>query len=194
MADWTPAAVPCATVAECPSAERDMASGMIDVHFHLIPQFFREAVRDSGLMLATASYPEWSPALALELMDEQDIAVGIASTVWPGAGFLSGEKASGFARRCNDYAAELIVKHPQRFGCFGLLPMHDMDAAIAEARYCLETLHFEGIALFASYGERFLGDPFFDPLMRYLDEAKAVVHVHPSLHPSSSLSCRGRAG
>ena len=162
-----------------------MASGMIDVHFHLIPQFFREAVHESGLMLATATYPEWSPSLALDLMDKHGIAVAVASTVWPGAGFLPGDKAVSFARRCNDYAAELIARHPQRFGCFGLLPMHDMDAAIAEARYCLETLRFEGIGLFASYGERFLGDASFDPLMRYLDAANAVVHVHPSLHPSS---------
>lgn len=162
-----------------------MSAGKIDVHFHLIPQFFRDAIRESGLMLATAKYPEWSPALALELMDKHDIAVAVTSTVWPGAGFLPGDKAAGFARRCNDYAADLIAKNPRRFGCFGLLPMHDMDAAIAEARYCLETLRFEGVGLFASYGERFLGDPSFDPLMSYLDSAKAVVHVHPSLHPSS---------
>ena len=63
--------------------------------------------------------------------------------------------------------------------------MHDIDAAIAEARYCLETLRFEGISLFASYGEKFLGDAAFDPLLHYLDSRNAVVHVHPSLHPSS---------
>jgi predicted TIM-barrel fold metal-dependent hydrolase len=164
---------------------RKMPAGKIDVHFHLIPQFFREAVGEAGLMLATAKYPQWSPALALELMDKRDIALAIASTVWPGAGFLPGDKAARFARRCNDYAADLIAKHPRRFGCFGLLPMHDMDMAVAEARYCLETLRFAGVGLFASYGERFLGDPFFDPLMGYLDTAKAVAHVHPSLHPSS---------
>jgi 6-methylsalicylate decarboxylase len=162
-----------------------MPIGKIDVHFHLIPQFFRDAVHDAGLMLPTASYPNWSPELALGLMDEHKIAVAIASLVWPGAGFLPGDKAVAFARRCNDYAADLIAKHPRRFGCFGTLPMHDMDAAIAEARYCLETLRFEGIGLFASYGERFLGDSAFDPLMSYLNGAKAVVHVHPSLHPSS---------
>jgi 6-methylsalicylate decarboxylase len=158
-------------------------SGMIDVHFHLIPQFYRDAVRDAGIMLATASYPDWSPQLALDLMDKHGIALAITSTVWPGAGFLHGERAASFARRCNDYAAELIAQHPKRFGCFGLLPMDDIGAAIAEARYCLETLRFDGIGLFASYGERFLGDPYFDPLMQYLNSARAVVHIHPSVHP-----------
>jgi 6-methylsalicylate decarboxylase len=172
----------------CPGGANNVTSeapsGMIDVHFHLIPQFYREAVRDAGIMLATASYPDWSRQLALDLMDKHDIALAITSTVWPGAGFLHGETASSLARRCNDYAAELIARHPKRFGCFGLLPMHDMDAAVAEARYCLETLRFDGIGLFASYSERFLGDPYFDPLMRYLDGAKAVIHIHPSVHPS----------
>ena len=162
-----------------------MPADKIDVHFHLIPQFFREAVQEAGLMLATASYPPWSPGLAFELMDRHGIAVAITSTAWPGAGFLPAEKAKAFARRCNDYAADLIAQYPKRLGCFGLLPMHDMEAAIAEARYCLESLHFEGVGMFASYGERFLGDAFFDPLMNYLNDCKAVVHLHPSLHPSS---------
>ena len=95
------------------------------------------------------------------------------------------DKAAAFARRCNDYAAELIAQHPRRFGCFGLLPMHDIGLAIAEAQYCLDTLHFEGISLFASYGETFLGDTAFDPLLHYLDARNTVVHIHPSLHPSS---------
>ncbi len=162
-----------------------MAAGMIDVHFHLIPQFYRDAVYEAGTGPAIGRYPDWTPALALELMDKHWIALAMLSLGQPGVGFLAADKAADFGRRCNDYSAELIAQHPKRFGCFGLLPMHDIDAAIAEARYCLETLRFEGISLFASYGEKFLGDAAFDPLLRYLDGRSTVVHVHPSLHPSS---------
>jgi len=161
------------------------SNGMIDVHFHLIPQFYRDAVYEAGRGPAIGRYPDWSPQLALAVMDEHGIALTIASIAQPGVGFLPPDKAASFARRCNDYAADLIAQHPRRFGCFGVLPMHDIDAAIAEARYCLETLRCEGISLFASYGEKFLGDASFDPLMSYLDSRHAVVHVHPSLHPSS---------
>jgi predicted TIM-barrel fold metal-dependent hydrolase len=158
---------------------------MIDVHFHLIPQLYRDAVYEAGRGPAIGRYPDWSPALALEVMDKHGIALAIASIAQPGVGFLPDEKAASLARRCNDYAAELIARHPQRFGCFGLVPMHEADMAVAEAEYCLETLRFHGIALFASYGEKFLGDAAFDPLMEYLDARAAVVHVHPGLHPSS---------
>jgi 6-methylsalicylate decarboxylase len=158
---------------------------MIDVHFHLIPQFYRDAVYEVGTGPAIGRYPDWTPELALELMDKHGIALALLSLAQPGVGFLPSDKAAAFARRCNDYAAELIARQPKRFGCFGLLPMHDSDAAIAEARYCLETLRFDGISLFASYGERFLGDAAFDPLLGYLESRNAVVHVHPSLHSSS---------
>jgi predicted TIM-barrel fold metal-dependent hydrolase len=162
-----------------------MTAGMIDVHFHLIPQFYRDAVYAAGTGPAIGRYPDWTPQLALELMDEHGIALAMLSLGQPGVGFLPDDKAAAFARRCNDYAAELIAQHPARFGCFGLLPMHDIDAALAEARYCLETLHFEGISLFASYGGKFLGDAAFDPVLDYLNARNAVAHIHPSLHPSS---------
>jgi len=161
------------------------AAGMIDVHIHLIPQFYSDAVYEAGQGPAIGRYPDWTPALALELMDRHGIALALFSLGQPGIWFLSPDKAAAMARRCNDYAAELIAQQPTRFGCFGLVPMHDIDAAIAAAQYCLDTLRFDGISLFASYGEKFLGDAAFDPLLAYLDTRGAVVHVHPSLHPSS---------
>jgi 6-methylsalicylate decarboxylase len=162
-----------------------MTSGMIDVHLHLIPPFYRDAVYEAGRGPAVGRYPEWTPQLALELMDKYWIELAITSIAQPGVGFLPADKAVSLARRCNDYAAELIAQHPKRFGCFGLLPMHDVDAAVREADYCLETLRFDGISLFASYDETFLGDSSFDPLMSYLNAHRAVVHVHPSLNPAS---------
>ena len=59
------------------------------------------------------------------------------------------------------------------------------QGALAETAYCLDELAFDGVSLFASYGEKFLGDPQFDPLMEMLNERAAVVFVHPGLHPSS---------
>jgi len=162
-----------------------MAADMIDVHCHFIPQFYRDAIYEAGRGPAIGRYPDWSVELALDLMDQNGIALAIVSIAQPGVAFMPDAKAADLAHRCNDYAADLIAQHPRRFGCFGLLPMHDMDTAIAGARHCLDTLRFDGIALFASYGEKFLGDASFDPLMDYLNERSAIVHVHPGLHPSS---------
>jgi predicted TIM-barrel fold metal-dependent hydrolase len=157
----------------------------IDVHHHVIPPFYRDAVYDAGGGPSIGRYPAWTPELAIEIMDRHDIAVAMLSEAQPGVQFLSGEAALTLARRCNDYKAELVARMPQRLGAFGLVPMADMDGAIGECRHCLETLRFEGVCLFASYGEHFLGDATYDPLMDFLDEHAAVVFVHPTRHASS---------
>jgi predicted TIM-barrel fold metal-dependent hydrolase len=157
----------------------------IDVHFHLIPEFYSEAVYAAGRGPAIGRYPDWTPALALELMDAHGIEVALTSLAQPGVGFADADGSTALARRCNEYAAELGTRYPGRFGALGTVPMGDIDAAVKETLHCLDVLKHDGVSLFASYGEQFLGDPFFDPLMAALDAQSAVVFVHPGLHPSS---------
>jgi predicted TIM-barrel fold metal-dependent hydrolase len=157
----------------------------IDVHFHHIPPFYSEAVYEAGRGPAIGKYPDWTPQLALELMDSHGIEVALTSLAQPGVGF--GNEASGqtLARRCNDYAADLVARWPRRFGAFATVPMWSIEGAIAEITHCLDVLKFDGVSLFASYEEKFLGDPWFDPVLDRLNVRGAVVFVHPGLHPSS---------
>jgi predicted TIM-barrel fold metal-dependent hydrolase len=157
----------------------------IDVHFHHIPEFYREAVYAAGRGPAIGKYPDWSPQLALEMMDAHGIAVALLSLAQPGVGFGTIESAQALARRCNDDAAALIGRWPSRFGAFATVPMGSIDGAIAEIAYCFEKLAFDGVSLFASYEEKYLGDAFFDPILSMLDARDAVVLIHPGLHPSS---------
>ena len=99
--------------------------------------------------------------------------------------FAPAAAARGLARRCNDYAAELCARWPRRFGAFALVPMQDIDDAVAEIVIACDTLGFAGVCLFASYGEKFLGDARFDPVLDALNARDAVVFVHPAYHPSS---------
>jgi predicted TIM-barrel fold metal-dependent hydrolase len=157
----------------------------IDVHFHLIPKFYSEAVYAAGRGPAIGRYPDWTPELALELMDAHGIEVALTSLAQPGVGFLDTESGEAMARRCNEYASDLAARWPRRFGALGTVPMGSIDGAVKESLHCLDVLKHDGVSLFASYEERFLGDPFFDPLMQALDAHGAVVFVHPGLHPSS---------
>ena len=150
----------------------------IDVHFHLIPPFYREAVYAAGRGPAIGRYPEWTPQLGLDLMDAYGTEVALTSLAQPGVGFGSEASARALARRCNDYAAELIARWPKRFGAFGTVPMGSMQDALEEIAYSLDALKFAGVSLFASYGEHFLGDARFDPVLEILNERAAVVFVH----------------
>jgi predicted TIM-barrel fold metal-dependent hydrolase len=161
------------------------SSRRIDVHFHLIPQFYKDAVYAAGSGPAIGRYPDWSPEQALELMDASGIEVALTSLAQPGVQLGDQKASAALARRCNDYAAELNARWPRRFGGFGTVPMGEMDDAISEIAHCLDDLKLQGVCLFASYGENFLGDPKFDPVLAALNARGAVVFIHPALHPSS---------
>src|SRR5260370_37477541 len=95
----------------------------IDVHFHLIPPFYREAVYAAGRGPALGKYPEWTPELALDVMDAHGIEVALTSLAQPGVGFGSEAGAQAPARRRNDHAAEGIARLATRLGAFGALPL-----------------------------------------------------------------------
>jgi predicted TIM-barrel fold metal-dependent hydrolase len=159
----------------------------IDVHFHVIPQFYAETVYAAGSGPAIGRYPDWSPELALEVMDRFEIATALTSLAQPGVQFCKPDEAKTLARRCNDYAAELNARWPKRFGAFGTVSMWDVRHAVDEIGYALDTLKFSGVSLFASYDGKFLGDPQFDPVMEALNARDGVVFVHPGTHPTNKL-------
>jgi predicted TIM-barrel fold metal-dependent hydrolase len=157
----------------------------IDIHVHLIPKFYQDAAYEAGAGPAIGRYPDWSPELALDLMDKSGIEVSLMSLAQPGVQFGDPKKAAALARRCNEYSAELNARWPMRFGSLAVVPMWDVDEAVAEIDHSLRELKHQGVCLFASYGGKFLGDPWFDPVLAALNDRAAVVFVHPALHPSS---------
>src|SRR5437763_13473272 len=130
-----------------------MSPRRIDFHFHFVPRFYREAVYEAGEGPAIGRYPDWSPKLALDVMDANGIEVALVSLAQPGVQFGDPANGSALARRCNEYAAELKARWPKRFGALAVLPMWDMREAVKEISHSLDQLKLEGVCLFASYGE-----------------------------------------
>jgi len=159
----------------------------IDVHHHILPDFFWRETNDSAHPVGGIAPPVWDEASALAFMDDAGIDVAITSISTPGVHVGDDARARRLARRCNDYAGELAMRWPKRFGAFATVPMWDMREATAEIDYALGELKHQGVCLFASYGEKFLGDKQFDPVMEALNARAAIVFVHPALHPSSRM-------
>jgi predicted TIM-barrel fold metal-dependent hydrolase len=158
----------------------------IDVHFHAVPEAFKQAAAAAGRGATISSgFPRWSPELALDVMDRHGIATAITSISQPGVHFGDDQAARALARRCNEDAASTMAQWPRRFGAFAALPLPDVAGACAEIDHALDVLKLDGVCLLASHGERFLGDPLFDPVLEALNARSAVVFVHPNFHPSS---------
>jgi predicted TIM-barrel fold metal-dependent hydrolase len=162
-------------------------SGRIDVHQHLIPNLYRRRLDERGMLALGWPAPEWSPDSAIAMMDRRGISTGILSIGAPGVHFGDDAEARELARQINDQHAELVARQPERFGQLAVLPLPDVDAAVAEARYALDELHADGVALLSNAGGRYLGDARFEPLWAELDARHAVVLVHPTAPPTLSV-------
>lgn len=161
----------------------------IDVHHHILPKFYLEHLNRLGITKSLGvEFPEWSPDLALSLMDKMDIKTGVASISSPGIWFADNPGFSAqFARQCNEYMAELRGKHPGRFGGFACVPLPDKNAALEELRYALDVLKLDGVCLMTNYDGIYLGDARYDPVFAELNKAKTVVFVHPVDPPENAL-------
>jgi 6-methylsalicylate decarboxylase len=145
------------------------------------------AKASGGIRPGGIDLPDWSPSAALKFMDGHGIATGVLSVSTPGAHLGDDAEARKWAREVNEYTADLVRADPGRFGLFATLTLPDVEGAIAEAEYALDTLHADGVVLLASNAGRYLGDPGFAPLLAYLHSRQAIVFVHPGELPAEPV-------
>jgi predicted TIM-barrel fold metal-dependent hydrolase len=170
---------------------RPMA-GRVDVHHHLFPPFYVEAMKDQ-LAANGFTLRKWSPAISLDMMDKHGIATAFVSPVQRLVmDSQSGrdEKGRTLARKSNEYGAQMVRDNPTRFGNFAALPLPDTDGSLKEIAYSLDVLKADGISLWTSYLDKWMGDPSFAPVYEELNRRSAIVFVHPA----RASCCRNLAG
>ena len=118
-------------------------------------------------------------------MDHAGITTQILSLVSPGASVLDGKAAIDFAREANDRLADMVARHPARFGGFAWLPMTDPDAAIRELERASHNLGFSGAMIHGLSAGKFLDHPSFAPLLEAAERLDIPLYLHPSPPPSS---------
>jgi 6-methylsalicylate decarboxylase len=178
------------------SRSKGSAPFRIDAHYHIFPSKFmaNQAKRNPKVhdprqvVPATIDLKNWTPAFAVEELDREGVATGILQMIAaPGIWFGDVAAARDLAREWNEYAAQMMGDFPGRFGMLAVLPLPDVDSALREIDYALDTLHADGVQIMSHYDGRYPGDPHFRPVLEELNRRKTVVFVHPFLPPSHNV-------
>jgi len=150
----------------------------IDIHHHFAPPAWIAEVK--GRPLLQTANTTWTPEKSIEDLDRAGSAAAVISITNPGLWFGDNQTTNRIARACNEYGAKLVQQYPTRFGLFAAMPLLDIDATLKEIAYAYDVLKVDGVGLFTSYGDTWLGNAAFRPVMEELNRRKAVVHVHPT--------------
>lgn len=126
--------------------------------------------------------PPWSINSSLSLMAQNSISTSIVSLSAPAFSIIPDLAAAArVCRGVNEYSASLHDSYPEKFGWFASVPpLTNTPGAVAEIEYALDIMHADGVILFTSYSEIYLGEKRFEPVWKALNDRKAVVFVHPS--------------
>ncbi|AJY42981.1 amidohydrolase [Burkholderia humptydooensis] len=160
----------------------------IDTHHHIVPPSFAAWLESRGITAGGLPIPHWSEEGALELMEAEGTATGIFSVSTPGVHLGDDIEAREKAREVNEFTAGVVSRHPGRFGFFATLTLPDVEGAIAEATYAMDTLRADGVVLISSVRGTYLGDESWAPLFDELNRRQAVVFIHPGDLPCDPVA------
>jgi 6-methylsalicylate decarboxylase len=150
----------------------------IDIHAHFSPPVPEDARATVVDVMRQACWcideaPVWSLDVTLAYMDRTGIQMQMLSNI---PKWLEGLRAS------NDFGADLVRRHPDRFGLLAALPTDHPEAALAEIARADDELGADGYAVTCNYNGVLLSDPTLDPVWAELDRRRAVVFAHPDAY------------
>jgi aminocarboxymuconate-semialdehyde decarboxylase len=172
----------------------------IDIHAHVVPENFpaylgaripaewpsmapahecHRHVMISGKVYRTVSDRCWSASRRIE--DLADMGLGLQA-ISPMPELLSywmeARDAAGLLRYINEQIAEMVALSDGKLCGLGAVPLQDMDLAIAELDYVIDTLGFAGVEVGSNINGRPIGAPEFAPFFAAAEAKGAAVFVH----------------
>ena len=164
---------------------------VIDIHAHISPQAFIDAVKagedwhgiaSSGAAAAAHRHNPrtmWTPDERLADMDSLGVDVQVLSTNAVLYGYdMDADAAAAMCRDCNDYVSGLVAERPDRFAGLATLPMQDVPAAIAELERSVSRLGLKGAMMGDHVNGRTFDDPSFMPFWKAAESLGAFILIH----------------
>lgn len=173
----------------------------IDFHTHIIPENFPDFEQQYGggrwpvlertctcgarIMVGGKNFRDvtdqvWSPKKRIEDMDREGVDIQVLSPIpvtfsyWAPA-----NRAAEMAKIQNDFIAETVSEHPERFVGLGTVPMQDGPTAIKEMERCINELNLHGIEIGTNVSGKNLDDPSFIDFFEMAEKWEVPIFVHP---------------
>ena len=158
-----------------------MKYNKIDVHAHYLSpgykQFLKTQFNDMGDGVKT---PAYEIETTLAIMDQAKIDYSILSISSPHINTGEANSTLELANEVNAYAATQHDKYPDKIGFFASLPLPYVDESLQTIKHITTAGQAAGFTLPTNSRGTYLGDPRLDPIMQALDDARAIVALHPN--------------
>jgi aminocarboxymuconate-semialdehyde decarboxylase len=170
---------------------------IIDFHNHFYPPEFLDAIRAGSSNFRVTDDDEGNPVLhspgdynvivpghrdidfRVNVLDEAGVDRQVITFTAPGTAIESPERAAELATVVNDGLATARDRHPDRLTALAHLPLTNPEAALRELNRVLD-LGFPGVMLHSNANGVPLADERFLPIYERIDEAGAVIYIHPT--------------
>jgi len=127
----------------------------------------------------------------LRRMDASGVDVQILSLSAPGVEQLDPAVATPVARDANNALAEIIRRHPDRFMGFAALAPKRPKQAADELERCVKDLGLVGWNTHAHYGDSYLDEKKYWPILERAEKLNVPVYLHPTVSAVSQLTKYG---
>ena len=162
---------------------------IIDVHAHITPRRFVEAIEREGQWhtlgpdVGELHIPKFSISSAEHVADMDALEVDV-HVITPNTGFfkynLDPDVTQIIARECNEALKERVQEYPDRFCALATLPMQDVPRAISEMEHWMAVPGFKGVTIGDRVNEHELDEPQFRPFWKAVEDLGAFVFFHQS--------------
>lgn len=172
----------------------------IDVHNHLYPKIWMEYLKDKagsptmtqtgpadmifyhdGMRLATVSRPgHFDPEPRIKDLDEYGIDVQVLSLTTPSVELIPANEGVAWAKKVNDYLAEVCAAYKGRFYAYATLPYQDVKESVKELERAHKELGAKGVTLFSNLAGKPVYAPEFFPIYEAAESYGIPLFIHPA--------------
>jgi predicted TIM-barrel fold metal-dependent hydrolase len=122
----------------------------------------------------------YDPDARIKDMDEAGISTQMISMSVPSVELLDKRDGIVWAKRINDYYAEVCEKYRGRFYFNATLPYQDVEASLEELDRAYRKLGAKGILMFSNLKGKPISSPEFEAIFSKAAEYDLPIFVHPS--------------